>query len=268
MSGELAYLLQLISAYATGSTVDESSFPNQFIASTVAELHTDPRVPPAELATGLPAWFAGLRRRGVERLLLAIPGVNGGGEPPDRSTLGFSNAAGWFLVGTGPHGERWRAAWSVGDQNAPGQRIWHVRFQGVIEPTHVERDGAPLLDEPQPLDDARGRLIAALHAVHDFAVEVNLQPWPASFERALAIATSDTDPPPLAAYQHDLLASGWLTPQARVLARAAYASFVFGGMGTWNDVGSANEAEAFVYRRLSDDLCTAMLGALVAAANS
>lgn len=200
-------------------------------------------------------WLLQLRDRQAERLWLVIPEakpVADLGQPVDEHMLaGFANAGRWSLVTTGGRQpEEWRASWSVGDRNAPGHRIWSVRYEGV----YADR-AAP---QRPDLRGATAQLTTALEAARDFAMRQAMDTWPAWFERALTV--SDDIP-----YHPDMLPSAY-TSEARHLAAMAAQADVFGGMGSWNDVFFADNAAA-EYEAVSRNLYNAVQLALVASVN-
>jgi len=67
-------------------------------------------------------------------------------------------------------------------------------------------------------------------------------------------------------YHTDMLPAPY-TPQSRHLSPAAAQAWVFGGMGSWNDIGFVNGAVQSEYRELSGPLYAATLQALPADAN-
>lgn len=84
--------------------------------------------------------------------------------------------------------------------------------------------------------------------------------WAAWFERALAVG--DDIP-----YYPDMLPLGY-TYEARHLAALAAQAWVFGGMGSWNDMTFENESATAEYGAVSRDLYNAILVGLVASVDS
>jgi hypothetical protein len=109
------------------------------------------------------------------------------------------------------------------------------------------------------LRGATAQLTIALRAAQDFAAWQAMDPWPSWFERALAV--SDDIP-----YHPDMLPSAY-TREARHLAAMAAQAWVFGGMGSWNDVLFEDKAAAAKYEQVSRNLYNAVLVALVASTN-
>ncbi len=166
---------------------------------------------------------------------------------------GFANAGRWSLASTGGrNGEIWHATWTVGDRAAPDRRIWSVRYEAA----HVD----DLTPQRPDLLSARRHLKQALQTAQDFATRQQMETWPAWFETALA---GDPEIP----YHPDLLPEGY-TSEARQLAAMAVKAWVFGGMGSWNDVYFDDPEARAEYAAISRNLYSALLRALVASVNS
>jgi hypothetical protein len=259
VNGELSQLICL-ATYGTNwlRTVNGDAEPPDFAANTTFRYvhameftggrdraYTDPTV-----------WLRGLRSRGYRRLWLALPDV-----APVRNRwpylqphleVAFANGGHWFALatGNGPT-EAWRATWSVIEPRPADNRIWAIRYEAKT---------APELRPQQPgIADARSALDAALAGARAFAQQANLPEWSAQFTEAME---TDDDRPP---YQPDLM-DPTFPAEARHLVAKASRSWVFGGMGSWNDVGFEDEerraAHADVSSRLFDALMTACLAAV------
>lgn len=201
-------------------------------------------------------WLRQLRDRQAARLWLVIPEakpVTDLGQPVDEHMLaGFANAGRWSLVATGGReAEVWRASWTIGDRDAPGHRIWSVRYEGV----YADR----VAPQRPDLRGATAQLTVALEVAHDFAIRHAVDTWPEWFERALTV--SDEIP-----YHPDMLSPA-CTSEARHLAAMAAQAWVFGGMGSWNDVFFEDNAAASEYEAVSRNLYSTVLQALVASVN-
>ncbi|HEX9516573.1 MAG TPA: hypothetical protein VF940_10405 [Streptosporangiaceae bacterium] len=92
---------------------------------------------------------------------------------------GFANAGRGGLLATGGlQAEAWQATWTVGDREAPGRRIWSVRYRG-----RYARHAIPARPAP---GEARDHLTGPLRAARDLAVRQQLPTWPDWFSRALS----------------------------------------------------------------------------------
>ena len=276
MNGELYQVIALASA-ASAWLRDPSAPSPELDASTYAFIRsltyalddqppTGSAVEPPEATA---AWLGGLRDRRVDRLWLALPGPStqevGGDAVGEHQLVAFAGAGSWHLLGTATDGsEEWFASWRVGDRTDPNQRIRNVEYRGRRIPE--------LLTPQQPdLEVARSTLGAALVEIQRFAAERELVPWTEVFAAALARLEPLTalSPDAVPAFADDRTAlSPAHPPAAHELFAASEAAWVFGGMGSWNDLGFTDPEENATYDRLSADLYAAVLGGLLAATNA
>jgi hypothetical protein len=148
------------------------------------------------------------------------------------------------------------ASWHVWNQQAADQKIWRVHY-GPAEagPTHR---GDPI--------DANGvteRLRGSLVEMRDFSrAHQSCEPFVASFDRALESLTSGRR----SGYHQDLAPPGILSEaEARILDRCQSA-YVFGAMGSWNNMGFEQPVQA-EYERISDRAFESINAAIVSAVN-
>jgi hypothetical protein len=105
--------------------------------------------------------------------------------------------------------------------------------------------------------------VRELTAIRAFAVEQDLADWATEFGAALALrdATDAELPYP------DVFPDSH-PPEARHVAAMAARAWVFGGMGSWNDLGFESTEVRARYDQLSASLYSAVLRALVDATNT
>ncbi|HEX5000423.1 MAG TPA: hypothetical protein VFY29_19525 [Terriglobia bacterium] len=115
------------------------------------------------------------------------------------------------------------------------------------------------------MDALKGSLRDNLRLIGDFARRHNLDGFAAAFDSGLARLTADD--PFEGIYHRDLAPDGALPLAARQLLGAAQAAWVFGGMGSWNDV-SFEAVDQAHYERLSEDLFQLLNTAIVVGANA
>lgn len=271
MNGELAQVICL-AAHGTKWLRDPSGPPPPLeeTSSTFKFVATVEFQSEGETTSGgrnaVRRWLESLQRSGVDRLWLMIPdarSVSAGGYPVDEHSLvAFANAGRWSILATGTTKRRllktarntsayWHATWKVGDRNAPDSRIWLVSYDAFPAP-----DAVAVVPE---LDQAEEELVGALTEAHYLAVEQELDSWAEWFRKALA-------PDPEMPYHPDMLPSDWPGSAQRCAARAAQA-WVFGGMGSWNDLYLPDPEVQERYRNVSRTLYSAVLNALLAATN-
>lgn len=205
---------------------------------------------------GVAPWLASLHRRGIERIWLVVPGSASASPLPQHIAAAFAGGGSWSLLATGPRGtEAWTPTWGLADPSTADDRIWDISCTGVTVDAGVR---PPAID----LDEAEADLEQALEGIRAFAAEHERGTWADFFEQALT-------PPDPATEQRtfDVLPPAYPTAAHRLLARAS-ASWVFGGMGSWNDLGRFDTPEVDArYDAVSADLHRAILAAVMAAVN-
>jgi len=263
VNGELAQIICLAThgsvwladaTRAAPPALDQENSTFQYVGSLQFRFR-DGQAGPESRAGTVADWLLQLRQRQAERLWLVIPEVKTvtpEGHADEHELAGFANAGRWTLVTAGGRQpEAWRASWAVGDREAPGHRIWAVRYEG--EPA------GQVVPQCPDLRMAGEQLERSVRSAREFAARHGLDTWVAWFDRALA---SSSDIP----YHPDMLPAA-CTPDSRRVAAAAAQAWVFGGMGSWNDLWFADGAAQREYRELSRRLYAAVLQALLASAN-
>jgi len=178
----------------------------------------------------------------------------------DRMTAGFVGGGGqWLLcVQKQDHSDFWQAAWQVANRDAPDRRIWRVQYALVEETNQLAAD------RPN-LSELTAQLAEALVEIEQFAREQKLDGFADCFAKAQQCLSSPT--PFSTVYHKDIAPEGLLTIEAARLLAACQAAWVFGGMGSWNDLGF-DGAEQLLYQRLSDHVYNLLNGAICASVNS
>jgi len=195
------------------------------------------------------AWFEALRDAGARRLELVLPGAK-------RLFAGFSNAVP-AAIRVEPRGELWTARWELIDPRPADGRIWSV--------VHERREAPPETSAPPTLPGATAELRAVLAEVETVARRDDFLAGFAGAFRTAAAQLDDRKPTPP---YPDLLPDGGYTIEARRLLAASGHAWVFGGMGSWNDVTFGDKAVQADYERVSELLWRAILDGLRAAVNA
>jgi hypothetical protein len=257
VNGELAEVICL-ATHGTNWLANEAPMPSafervnstfQFVGSTQFVLAKSGRLGRSEQASTVGEWIANSRAAKASRIWLVIPGIPSGAD--QHSLAAFANAGQWGLAVQARKGTQvWRATWTVADRDAPDRRIWAVRYDG----TRV----SSFAPQRPDLRQAQDQLVRALGAIRDFAEgQPELGTWVDWFSRALG---GDE-----IAYHSDMLPDQ-LAGDARQLIAMASRAWVFGGMGSWNDIWIDGDAER--YQRLTRGLYDAVLTAFLAGVNS
>lgn len=209
------------------------------------------------LARSADGWLTGLRARGVERLQVRRQGFDRPDAARSFAASLFSNED-WTIVLRRTDGrvERWQARWEVGDRARADRRIWRVTY------------GRPGAKREAPLATvtlaaAGERLHEALTQVHAFSARQRCDGFTESFARALQALAGE---PGVEGYHTDMLPPGAPRDVAGMI-HACQLAWVFGGMGSWNDLGFTGEDEK-EYARVTHALYEALMVALPAAVDA
>jgi hypothetical protein len=234
-----------------------AAFGTMWLAGSRGDLQRLPQL--ADLVAfdsvaGIEPWLERLAADGVERLWLAVPGLGITGSPYGPVapvSAGFLGGLPAGLVSAGTAGRhRWRGQWSPATRAGDGAQILVVNY--LSEPVTVApaRIGT---------GEARAGLDEALDRAARFADRQQLPEWARLFAEARR---------PPEARRRDLFPASWPDPDGRALAATAMAAWVFGGMGSWNDLGFADGEAQREYEQISRDLLETVLRACIAAVNT
>lgn len=207
-------------------------------------------------------WFLSLKYRGVKQVKLhykSIPNLN----MPERMSAGFVGGAGIWMVETvlDNKSEFWYSKWQVDEQQRKigSDRIWTVIYKK-----------APIDELPSEfytVENQREELKPILADLVSLCQEIKESNWKSIFNGAKTVL--DNAKPSVATYLKDMIVDGIYTPEALALMEAADRSYVFGGMGSWNDITSfATKEQEDIYLDLSDKLYASLNKCILAFANS
>ncbi len=207
------------------------------------------------------AWLASLRD--IRRALIVHEPSN---DPrlSDRMSSAFVGGGGrWFLcLDRGQSFECWEPWWRAGNRQAPDNRIWQVHYARVVETYTFEPD--ELARVTAPIADMTTRLRSILTRIEAFARKVDQPGFADCFKTAQSCLDSST---PLAETFHsDIAPPGTLPHAAAQLLAANQHAWVFGGMGSWNDLVFDGD-DGTQYNLLSEELFNALNQSICIAAN-
>jgi len=205
------------------------------------------------------AWMKKIQSEGRTGLrLLYVPSQ---GTQRDRELVGFAGGGGRRLIAAikEDKADLWEARWAVGDQKDPAKKIWIVTYGRVAT-------GFDIAGEPErSVADIRTDLGVTLADITRFAEAQQLENFAESFRLATERLASAE---PLAKGWFDKLdGKDGLDLGARQLLGAAEAAWVFGAMGSWNDLTFKGEAGE-IYNEISNRLFALVNEATAAATNS
>lgn len=265
MNGELAQIIFLVahgnwylnSSNRAGIDLPESS-SFQFVTSVkFCRYKSSTDTQGLEVATSVSDWFEFLRSNKATRLWnIALEWQRQ--EVPEYVAASFSGGVPTAIQADLPHGfERWVPQWKTG---GPSKKPWFVEYRGLMVP-----DTRAL--SVQKLGALKDQLRHAILQADDFSKKNDMGPgfWSISFTNALKLL----DSPHLDAHFYsDILPASGFSLEARQLLASAASAFVFGGMGSWNDMGFSEPDTQNEYNRVTQELYEAVKLGLIMASNS
>lgn len=211
-----------------------------------------------EIANKPDEWFSYLQGRGVRGIRLVHQKKN---DPQisDRMAAGFVGGGGtWYMDIMLPK-ERsafWLARWEVWDQKALDRRIWRVTYGRVAEAKSKQY-------AIQNIEATEARLLEALREIHAFSARHHCGGFTNSFAQSIDSLTSEEPH----GYHKDLSPPGLLPAKASAILDTSQSAWVFGGMGSWNDLGF-DGADRMEYDHVSEQLFQTLTESICVAANA
>ncbi|MFY0631210.1 MAG: hypothetical protein JXR05_12570 [Flavobacteriaceae bacterium] len=268
MTGELAQIINLITQYNSGiiesdlykenstyqycNTLNFLYFKKKFFAG-----HKEVIV-----ASSIQEWFQYLKKENVNKLLLVFRSDNS--KLSDHKTAGFIGGGGnWFIEAEKlEFSDFWQSKWEVNPnkEDEEDYRVWNVTY-GLTIPNqkHFEHFKYDITNQ-------KDKLRNTLLKISNFATSnENTTGWEKTFNNAIETLENKN---PSFDYHKDLIPEGSLPIENLQLLIAATKSFVFGGMGSWNDIGwFENEDLTKKYDEISAELYQVMNESIIAAVN-
>lgn len=206
-------------------------------------------------------WFPFIRKEGCTKLRLyyeLLPQSNVG--PPHKLAAFVGGGGTWLIEAMyKKDSDFWAPRWQATHPQDPDQLIWSVNY-GRTSNHYASSNMRPDVHEKA------AELHSNLVQIRDFAIEQNYPEWGSVFQQALDdLEGAAADP---AAKFGDFLVAKNHTPEAIHLLQACSSAWVFGGMGSWNDLSFDTDAANARYDALSAALYQAVIQGALAAANS
>ena len=213
------------------------------------------------LANNPTEWFKYLKGNDCKQLRLHYESSKNQDFAKDYKLAGFVGGGGIWIIEAvfEQHVSFWVNRWEVTNQNAADEKIWTVNYTKLHKQQRIDK----VYVEKQSMKDALNR---TLKEISDFARKQNLQYWEAQFEKAKSAL--DSPSPEEHFYHKDLIPLSEHSLMERQLLFSAGVAWVFGGMGSWNDLGFENQEDNDVYEYLSEQLYSNINNAIIAAINT
>jgi len=272
MTGTVAQLISLVSYgnnyLRTGGKLPKDYFPDNsgflFCQSVdfriIRKAYFLSKSKEMTIAADPEAWFKHLKDQGCLQLKLYFEYSKDHNTTKDHKLAGFIGGGGsWLIEAVYPrYSNYWANRWLVNYPDDPDKRIWAVNYGLIIDHQRITRYGFDPVVIKEHLNDI-------LVKIAYFAYDNNLEQWADTFHIALQ-ALSDNDPP--FSFYKDMLCAQNYSITARQVLAGACAAHVFGGMGSWNDLGFDTEEKNKQYESLSEQLYDAINRAILASVNS
>ena len=203
-------------------------------------------------------WILRLRDEGTSSFRLHAVAHNDPGSS-DRMSVGFVKGGGrWFIESQQARvSDLWQARWQSLNKDDPDRKVWDVAYFRIDH----GRPHIPL--QTKSITALRQDLMMVLTKIEAFAARQKLEYFAGVFRKATGLLSSDH---PLAqTYHSDFAPTPAMPLEAKQILGAVQTAWVFGGMGTWNDLGfdgdDQRESDALsgeLFLLLNQAICSAV----------
>ncbi|OIR12701.1 hypothetical protein GALL_57680 [mine drainage metagenome] len=206
-------------------------------------------------------WFKYLKADGCKSLRLYFEYSKDQSFAKDHQLAGFVGGGGSWLIEAiyDNFSNYWANKWEVTNQDDVDRKIWTVNYGLTVKQKHISN----LQIDNQKV---KNKLRKTLTEIANFAFKQNLQDWGEQFDKAKTILDSQT--PNDNYYHKDIIPLANYSLIAKQILFAAGYSWVFGGMGSWNDLAFDNKEDDEVYNKLSEQLYSNINEAIISAINT
>ncbi|MCC9044456.1 hypothetical protein LNQ81_17445 [Myroides sp. M-43] len=207
-------------------------------------------------------WFLSLKYRGVKQVKLFYKKVTHNNRPENISA-GFDGGTGIWMVEVvlEERSEFWYSKWEVDEdkRKLDSDRVWNVIYKQA--PISI------LPSEYYNIEDQSKELALILTELVSFCKTAEFSNWQSIFSGALHVLTQGK--PSVETYLKDMIVEGMYANEALALMEASDRSYVFGGKGSWSDIGTLQSVELNQkYMTLSERLYINLNKSIIAFANS
>jgi len=205
-------------------------------------------------------WFNYLKTDGCKGLRLYFESSKEPKIAKDHKLAGLIGGGVTWLIEAlyNNYSNYWANCWEVTNQNDVNRKIWTVNYKLGLKTLRTRN----LQINQQQIKD---KLRQTLTEIAEFAYKHNLQSWGGQFDLAKRVLDSST--PEENYYHKDLLPTDSYSLTARQIIFSAGSAWVFGGMGSWNDLGFESKEDNEIYDRLSERLYSNINEAIIAGIN-
>lgn len=203
-------------------------------------------------------WFQDLIAQGAKGIRLSHS-LQNEASMPERMLAGFAGGGGtWTMEVHFPSSTAalWVARWDVWNQDAPDDKIWRVKYSRISE------GNASPASEPD-LSKVSARLFAILKEIRAFSAEHHCDGFTQCFDQAIESLTTSKR----VGHHQDWAPDNSIPLVAMAVLDACESAWVFGAMGSWNDMSfeGGDQAE---YERVSERFFEVLTESIASATTS
>ena len=146
----------------------------------------------------------------------------------------------------------WKPTWNIGDRDRADSRIWNVSYKK--EKNDILRENNEIL---------LNNFYNSLKEIYNFSIKEDLLCFAECFKRAMQ--TLDSQGNELFGYYKDLVPMCY--KEIEYILDACQSAWVFGGMGSWNDLYFKDASVCQEYEMVSENLYNSIISAIVQSVN-
>jgi hypothetical protein len=203
-------------------------------------------------------WFENLKVEGVLQFRARyFPG--GCKDISDRVSVAFAGGGcRWIIETIKPNGsDYWEARWNAGDDVDPDEDFWQVTYGRVAKNVINESRQMP------SIESIKSELTVTLQDISKFAHSNDYPNFGKCFDRGLKALNVHNNKNS----KYQIYPPSYLPQQSEAILNACEKAWVFGGMGSWNDIGFCDSKVQKKYEALSEQLFRQIHIALEVAVN-
>lgn len=199
-------------------------------------------------------WFEFLKSKNCKKLRLFYQAD----KEDDHKMAGFVGGGGnWFIETVfSTHSDFWISRWNH-DKNLD-EKPWQVTYGKAAE-------NQPTINQQFSISKTREELKSSLQKITEFAYKHTTENWGKVFDAAKE--TLESKNPGSNFYHNDLVSRNNYDLKNLQLLMSANRAFVFGGMGSWNDMSFQDTEVDEIYNQLSTELYQTMMKSITCAIN-
>jgi hypothetical protein len=264
MSGSLAQLIALISfgnAFLMMHNVKDLGLENSTFkyCNSVTFFGAKNGGNQVVVAKNIQGWFAYLKENKCKKMKLFYKPSGENKIVTERETTGFIDGGGVWMIEAvySTYSDYWIADEQVTNEHSKDNRIWSVKYTLALSHQLPSRPTVSL-------NEANANLTLSLNKIAAFASKHKLSYWTKVFEKAKQNLVSAH--PTVDYYKDFIIEKNHPLPSQQVLFSASRA-WVFGGMGSWNDMAFDEASVNETYNKLSDSLYHSVIQATLVGIN-